>query len=84
MPDGRTHDEITLVTAAFAAPIALVNVFAAIGDARGISGAHVLSGLLFSDDLDIDSIEFRRWVSCATCGCPTRSLCPTAAACPTA
>ncbi len=62
MPDGRTHDAITLVTASFAAPICFGIAFdGSPGRAAVALGAYLVSGLLFSDDLDIDSIEYKRW-----------------------
>jgi uncharacterized metal-binding protein len=62
MPDGRTHDAITLVTASFAAPLCVGLAFDGNpGRAALALGAFLMSGLFFSDDLDIHSIEFRRW-----------------------
>jgi uncharacterized metal-binding protein len=62
MPDGRTHDSITLVTASFAAPISLGLAFDGNpGRAILLLASYLVSGLLFSDDLDIDSIEYKRW-----------------------
>ncbi len=62
MPDGRTHDEITLVTATLIAPVCFDSVFAgSVGRAALFLGSHLMSGLLFSDDLDTHSIEYRRW-----------------------
>lgn len=62
MPDGRTHDEITLVTASFLAPVTYgLLLDGEPGQATLLLGAYLVSGLLFSDDLDIDSIEYKRW-----------------------
>jgi len=62
MPDGRTHDAITLVTASFAAPICFGIMFdGSPGRATLAVGSYLASGLLFSDDLDIHSIEYKRW-----------------------
>jgi len=62
MPDGRTHDAITLVTASFATPLALGLAFEnEPGRALAFLGSFLVSGLLFSDDLDIHSIEYVRW-----------------------
>jgi uncharacterized metal-binding protein len=62
MPDGRTHDDITLVAASFAAPISLGLAFAGNpGQGALLIGSFLVSGLLFSDDLDIHSIEYKRW-----------------------
>jgi uncharacterized metal-binding protein len=62
MPDGRTHDNITLVTASFAAPICFGLLFDGNpGQAAVAVGSYLVSGLLFSDDLDTHSIEYKRW-----------------------
>jgi len=62
MPDGRTHDSLTLVTASFMTPISLGLIFESNpGQAALFLGSYLLSGLLFSDDLDISSIEYKRW-----------------------
>jgi uncharacterized metal-binding protein len=62
MPDGRTHDEITIVTASFLAPLSFGIAFdGEPGRAALFLGSYLTSGLLFSDDLDINSIEYRRW-----------------------
>ncbi len=62
MPDGRTHDDITIVTASFMAPVCLGLIFdGSPGRAVLALGSYLVSGLLFSDDLDIHSIEYRRW-----------------------
>lgn len=62
MPDGRTHDELTLVVGAFLAPISYGLLFGDdVARTAVFIGSHVVSGLLFSDDLDTHSIEYRRW-----------------------
>jgi len=68
MPGARTHDIITVVTGMALVPISFA-VQARIGalpDAalRGsaiLVGAHVLSGIMFSPDLDLDSAIDDRW-----------------------
>jgi uncharacterized metal-binding protein len=68
MPGARTHDVITVATGLALAPIgyaALVGI-GALPDAatRGAAilvGAHMLSGIMFSPDLDIDSAIDNRW-----------------------
>ena len=62
MPATAVHDRITLISAAALAPAAVLLP----SENRWISGAlvvgaHLLSGLLFSCDLDVDSNEYRRW-----------------------
>ncbi|MCS6940334.1 MAG: metal-binding protein [Roseiflexus sp.] len=66
MPDTRTHDIITLATGVLLAPATYVLLessgreYAATG-AAVLTGAHLISGLLFSPDLDIDSAIDNRW-----------------------
>lgn len=62
MPATAVHDRITLISAAALVPAAVLLP----SENRWISaalvvGAHLLSGLLFSCDLDVDSVEYRRW-----------------------
>ena len=62
MPSGQTHDALTLVAASFAAPICAGLTFEGqSGRAVLFLGSFLVSGLLFSDDLDTHSIEHRRW-----------------------
>ncbi len=60
MPSGRTHDRITLVSLP---PLAL---FGLMVTGRGewivwFSGAYLFSGLMFGPDLDIYSLQYKRW-----------------------
>jgi uncharacterized metal-binding protein len=66
MPDTRTHDIITVATGALLAPAAYVLLESggrddAAAGAAVLTGAHLISGLLFSPDLDIDSAIDNRW-----------------------
>ena len=69
MPDARTHDLITLATGAALVPlayIAQVETFSLLPmDARTntawLVGAHLVSGIMFSPDLDLDSAIDDRW-----------------------
>ena len=62
MPGGHTHDMITVVTAVVLAPAAwIILPDHSLATALTITGAHLVSGLLFSCDLDIDSLEYKRW-----------------------
>ncbi len=62
MPGAQTHDMITVVTAVVLAPAAwIISPDHSFGTALTITAAHLISGLLFSCDLDIDSREYRRW-----------------------
>ncbi len=60
MPSGRTHDRITLLSLP---PFA---VLAYLLTRRGewvlwFSGAYLFSGLMFGPDLDIYSLQYKRW-----------------------
>jgi uncharacterized metal-binding protein len=61
MPDGRTHDIITVVTAAGAAPVAIALPGMSPGQAGLLAGAYLVSGILFSCDLDLRSEPYLRW-----------------------
>jgi uncharacterized metal-binding protein len=53
---------ITVVTAVVLAPAAwIISPDHSLATALTITGAHLVSGLLFSCDLDIDSLEYKRW-----------------------
>jgi uncharacterized metal-binding protein len=62
MPDGKTHDMLTVVSGVVGIPVLTVllpdhNLAAALTWA----GAHLVSGLAFSPDLDLASEPYRRW-----------------------
>lgn len=69
MPDARTHDMITVATGAALAPAAygffnqqlFIGHSEAIGATMWLVGAHLVSGILFSPDLDLDSAIDERW-----------------------
>lgn len=62
MPDTATHDIITIVTAAAVVPCAWSLMPGhELGAALVVGGSHVISGLIFSPDLDVDSREYQRW-----------------------
>jgi uncharacterized metal-binding protein len=69
MPDARTHDILTYATAVALGPLAQIVQVGALGmhplDARPNSAwlviAHILSGVMFSPDLDLDSAIDDRW-----------------------
>lgn len=68
MPNARTHDAITIVTGVALAPLTYGTSLAqghlpntAGVDALLLVGSHLLSGILFSPDLDIDSAIDDRW-----------------------
>lgn len=66
MPDAVTHDVITIATGALLAPATYLLLAAgdperAATGAAVLVGAHLMSGILFSPDLDIDSAIDDRW-----------------------
>jgi uncharacterized metal-binding protein len=63
MPNGRTHDIITFVTAAASTPAVLNSHLPEIGPVTTavLVGTYLASGLLFSPDLDLYSKPYRRW-----------------------
>lgn len=68
MPNARTHDVITVVTGVALAPLSYGALLAqgqssttAGVDTLLFVGAHLLSGIMFSPDLDIDSAIDDRW-----------------------
>lgn len=63
MPNGKTHDIITIVSAAAAAPV-LVSSGLPEMNAAAVAvavGSYVASGMVFSPDLDLHSRPYRRW-----------------------
>lgn len=62
MPPTTVHDRITLLGAAALLPAGVLlpseNRYIS---AACLTGSFLLSGLLFSCDLDVDSTEYRRW-----------------------
>ncbi|HMQ33406.1 MAG TPA: metal-binding protein [Chloroflexaceae bacterium] len=69
MPDARTHDALTVATGAALAPVTYSffsgQLLLAHGEAMAATlwlvGAHMVSGILFSPDLDLDSAIDNRW-----------------------
>ncbi len=66
MPMAPTHDVITLISAAALAPplylaLSLTDPVLAIAGTALFISAHLVSGLLFSPDLDLDSAIDDRW-----------------------
>lgn len=68
MPSAPTHDVITLATGAVLAPATYLTLAgqgeshpAAMTGALVLTAAHVISGVLFSPDLDLDSAIDNRW-----------------------
>ena len=62
MPGAHTHDRITLVSGIALAPVCWVlSPDHSLATVLTVTSAHLISGLVFSCDLDIDSLEYRRW-----------------------
>jgi uncharacterized metal-binding protein len=68
MPGARTHDLITVATGIALAPIAYSSNLAlglgaeqALRHSALLVGAHLLSGIMFSPDLDLDGAIDNRW-----------------------
>ncbi len=60
MPSGKTHDRITLICT----PIAVIAMYAKNQDLATsliFSGSFLFAGLMFGPDLDIVSVQSRRW-----------------------
>ena len=78
MPNAVTHDIITLVTGAALAPVALNSNWPDMGPANAaiLAGSYLVSGLLFSPDLDTQSTPYRRWGILRGLWLPYRYLVP--------
>ncbi len=80
MPNGKTHDALTVVTAAAAVPAWWLLVPAhAPQDAASLAaalGAYVFSGFWLSDDLDTNSIAYKRWGALRFLWWPYQKLVP--------
>lgn len=60
MPSGRTHDRITWVST----PLVGVVTWHYTGnlpETLALAGAFLFAGLMFSGDLDLPSVQYRRW-----------------------
>jgi uncharacterized metal-binding protein len=60
MPSGATHDRITLTCLPVVGGIALLASRSA-SITLSIAGSFLFSGLMFGPDLDIYSVQFKRW-----------------------
>jgi uncharacterized metal-binding protein len=78
MPNAITHDLITIVTGVALAPVALNSPWPDMGPANAaiLTGSYLLSGLLFSPDLDTQSTPYRRWGLLRWLWLPYRHLVP--------
>ena len=78
MPNGRTHDFITLATGVAMMPAALNLALPDMNTTNAfvLVGAHVSSGLMFSPDLDLLSTPYRRWRALRWVWLPYRRMVP--------
>lgn len=78
MPNGPTHDFITVATAAAAAPLVLTSALPDINATNAVVllGSYLASGLLFSPDLDLRSAPYRRWRALRFVWIPYQKLVP--------
>lgn len=60
MPSGRTHDQITLGMLPGVA-ITVLMLSRSTSLTLSLSGAFLFSGLMFGPDLDIYSVQYKRW-----------------------
>jgi uncharacterized metal-binding protein len=60
MPSGATHDQITLTCLPLVGGIALLASRSA-SITLSLTGSFLFSGLMFGPDLDIYSVQFKRW-----------------------
>lgn len=77
MPAARTHDTLTLISGVALAPIVwVVSPDHSIATALTISAAHVLSGVAFSPDLDLNSRKYQNWGPLRFVWWPYRQIMP--------
>ncbi|MGC4046705.1 MAG: DUF2227 family putative metal-binding protein [Armatimonas sp.] len=80
MPDGKTHDMITVVGAVVAAPAwwLLTQESRDYTVCATLVGSILFSGLMLSPDLDLDSSIYRRWGPLRFLWWPIKNWSPTA------
>jgi uncharacterized metal-binding protein len=63
MPDGKTHDKITVIGATVAAPVWWYFAQTPVDYTLGVAfvGATLFSGMMLSPDLDLNSSIYHRW-----------------------
>jgi len=74
MPSGRTHDRITLWSSPFIA--GLTFGYTQSSDLTLIVPEFLFSGLMFGPDLDLHSVQYKRWGPLRLCGYPTKNSTP--------
>ncbi len=73
MPSGKNHDRITWICLPIIIVISLV-IFQKLDIAVIMGVAFVFSGLMFGPDLDIYSIQYKRWGWLKLFGFPIRKI----------
>lgn len=73
MPSGRTHDRITLWSLPFVVGLTLLLTRQA-SVALVVASSFLFSGLMFGPDLDIYSVQFKRWGRLRTIWLPYQRL----------
>ena len=78
MPNVRTHDAITVASAAVMLPVALNSGLPGADplNAAVLTGTYLASGLLFSPDLDTHSRPYKRWGPLRWIWLPYQALVP--------
>lgn len=77
MPSGKTHDKLTVLTAAAAVPLWWAYAPAKNVGALAVTlGAYLFSGFWLSDDLDTNSIAYKRWGALRWLWWPYQKLVP--------
>lgn len=60
MPSGKTHDRVTWICAPVVALLAWL-ISAKLSTTALATGCFVFAGLMFSGDLDLKSVQYKRW-----------------------
>jgi uncharacterized metal-binding protein len=60
MPSGATHDRITLISLPIVSGLTLL-ISRSASITLSLAGSFLFSGLMFGPDLDIYSVQFKRW-----------------------
>jgi uncharacterized metal-binding protein len=60
MPSGATHDRITLISLPIVSGLTLL-ISSSASITLSLAGSFLFSGLMFGPDLDIYSVQFKRW-----------------------
>jgi len=81
MPSGQTHDRITLWSSLLVAGLTFGH--AKVATNLIVSGAFLFSGLMFGPDLDLYSVQYKRWGPLRLLWIPYQNSCGIDRFCPT-